>query len=340
MLAYSTISCDMTHRQISSGLVAQAVIHAAENNRNSLPCENEFASAVKREPRIIEARLRRVQYVCHQLNVKPGATILDIGAGIGLNSVLAKMCGAMEIHAVEYEKSRFDSARMIVQFLQLEDQIHLHMRDVLEMNLPPAEIDAAFSFELLEHIRDTEKLYQNLARWLRMDGKVYARTGANAMNMLNRGRFHKEWDKIDAQNYHQLREKAIREIVKDAPADTIRTLVVRTRGDLLDRVRQVAREYDQMRLIPPAKPPCAPRNPLSGEYMERLLDPFVTKRIMDAQGFRTSLLRPCFKNMAIMNRHISKALRFLGYVIRATHPASLVVAPWLEFLSVRRSSPE
>lgn len=330
----------MIYRQISTELVAQAVIHAAKNNKDSLPCENEFASAVKKDPRIIEVRLRRVQYVCQQLNIKPGDTILDVGAGIGLNSVLAVLCGARTVHAVEYERFRFESARIIVQFLQLEDQINLHRRDVLEMDLPEAEIDAAFSFELLEHIRDTERLYRNLAHWLRMDGRVYARTGANAMNMLNRGKFHNEWDKIDTQNYQQIREKAIREIVRDAPAETIQTLVVRTRGDLLDRVRQVAREYDQTRLIPPAKPPCAPRNPLSGEYMERLLDPFVTKRIMDAQGFRTSLLRPCFKNMAIMNRHLSKALRFLGYVIRATHPASLVVAPWLEFLSVRRSSPE
>jgi hypothetical protein len=107
----------------------------------------------------------------------------------------------------------------------------------------------------------------------------------------------------------------------------------------MDQVRRVGEEYRRNGTIPPPKRACAPRDPVTAQYMERLLDPYETIAIMDAQGFRTSLLRPDFRNMTIVNPILSRVFKTLGGVVRLGHPASLLVAPWLEFLSECRPRP-
>ncbi|MDY0110016.1 MAG: class I SAM-dependent methyltransferase [Candidatus Krumholzibacteria bacterium] len=320
--------------------IAAAIVFAAEQNPQTLDCERRFARKIEAAPSVVAARLGRIRYMCGLLGIKPGDVILDVGAGIGLNSILALLCGASTVRAVEYEGSRFASARLICQHLKIEDRIELHQADILELALEPGSIDAAFSFELLEHIRDTQRLYANLARWLRPGGRVYGRTGANGRNLYYRRRYRKEWDRIDAASFQPIRAQLIQEIVPGIAPGVLRELVARTRGELFAAVQNAALEYRRNGILPPAKPPCPPRDPHSGEYMERLLDPATTIAIMDAQGFETSLLRPDFANMTIVNPARAMVLKFAGRVIGATHPASLAVAPWLEFLSTRAQRTE
>jgi hypothetical protein len=58
---------------------------------------------------------------------------------------------------------------------------------------------------------------------------------------------------------------------------------------------------------------------------------------MDAQGFRTALLKPNFQNITIVNPFLSLGLKLVGGMITFSHPISLLFAPWLEFLSQRES---
>jgi ubiquinone/menaquinone biosynthesis C-methylase UbiE len=316
--------------------VSEALVACAEQNQQSMRCETEFAHRAKAHPQIMRARLGRIRYVLELIGAKPGDAILDIGAGVGLNSVLALLCGAGEVHAVEYESARLASARLVVDYLGISGRIYLHDADVLDLDLPMNSIAGAFSFEVLEHIRDTAKLYQNLARWLSGQGRVYARTGANGMNVLRRRLFRREWEKID-ETYSPIRESVIREAMPGVGQDVIELLVARTRGQLKEAIQQVALEYQRNRIVPVEMPPCAPRNPETGEFMERLLNPYRNIELIDAQGFRTTLVRPNFRNITTVGRTLAGVQKVAGKVIALTHPISLYVAPWLEFLSERLS---
>jgi hypothetical protein len=329
---------NLMSRELSLGKVIEAVILAAKDNEDSHVAELEFAAKLAKHPEIMGARLGRIQYTCRVLGVKSGGVLLDVGSGIGLNSVLSLLCGVGEVHSVEMTHDRLRSARLILNILGVEDRIHLHGRDILELDLPPGTVDAAFSFELLEHISDIGTLYGKLAQWLKQGSRVFGRTGGNGRNLIYRKTFRKTWDLIDHEHYIGLREEAIRGLLPDAPAEDVKLLADRTRGELIDQVRKVADEYKRKRTVPGVKSPCAPRDPLTGQYMERLLNPYETARIMDAQGFRTSLLKPNFQNISTLNPVHSFGLKALGQVIRMSHPASLSFAPWLEFLSEREST--
>jgi hypothetical protein len=170
-------------------------------------------------------------------------------------------------------------------------------------------------------------------------GRVYGRTGANGKNVVWRRTFPRQWDVIDDENYVEVRRQAIRSVAPQIPDRDLKRLVSRTRGDLMAEVRRVAEEYRDTGRLPPPKQPCPPRDPVTGQYMERLLDPAETIRTMDAPGFETKLLPPNLGHMTIVNPLLLRGLKMVGTVLSLTHPASLPLAPWLEFLSVRRVAP-
>lgn len=320
--------------------IVEAVLFAVRQNEGSHPSERDFAARLAKNPEIMNARLGRMRYVCGVLEVKPGDVLLDVGSGIGLNSILALLCGAAEVHSVEMTPDRLSSARLIARFLQVEDRIHIHGDDVLALELPPESIDAAFSFELLEHIRDVGGLYDRLARWLGPGCRAYGRTGANGRNLLYNVIINRGWRAVDRANYVRIREETIRRIVPAIPEKDLQLLVERTRGELIADVERVALEYQRNAAIPSARAPSVARDPVTGQFMERMLDPTRMMRVMDAQGFRTTLLAPCFDHITTVRPILAAAQKWAGALIRATHPASLAVAPWLEFLSRSESAPQ
>lgn len=320
--------------EFTTAEVAKALGKASKENRNSMKCELRFANKVISNPGVLDARLGRIKYVCAALGVKPGGVVLDVGAGVGVNSILSLLCGVGEVHAVECDPQRLDSARLVVEALKVADRIHLHGEDVLKLDLPARSVDAAFSFELLEHISDTGALYRQFAAWLKEGGRAYGRTGANGRNLVYRRTFRKEWDMND-EEYVPVRAAAIEEVAPDASKEDVTLLVERTRGALMAEVKRVATEFKSRGSMPPPLEPRAPRDPVTGQYQERLLDPFETIRTMNAQGFRTILLAPNFENLTTVNPLLSRAQKAVGALIRATHPVSLFMAPWLEFLSQR-----
>lgn len=324
--------------QLTLSKIVEAVILASKQNEDAHVSELQFANKLEKHPEIMVARLGRIKHACNMLGVKPGGVLLDVGSGIGLNSVLALFCGVGEVHSVEMTHDRLRSAALILHFLGIEDRVHLHGQDVLSLDFAPGTIDAVFSFELLEHIRDIGTLYGKLARWVKEGSRVFGRTGANGRNLIYRRTFRKNWDIIDNEHYIGIRKEVIRSLVPHLPSADLKLLLDRTRGELIEEVKRAAEEYKRNGIIPHRTSPCAPRDPLTGQYMERLLDPYETMTIMDAQGFRTSLLKPNFQSISTVNPILSLGLKVVGEVIRISHPVSLFFAPWLEFLSHREQA--
>jgi SAM-dependent methyltransferase len=321
---------------ISTKQIADAIVWVSTENRNSHEAEKAFAQRVSDAPQIIDQRLHRMQYVTSLLGLGTDSVVMDVGCGIGLNAVLALQCGVTHIHAVEMGADRFESARIIAKELGLEDRITFHFDDVLALKHPPSTLDGAYSFELLEHISDLPLLYRNLNNWLKPTAGVYGRTGANGRSLLNRHTFKKAWQWLD-EPYYAVRLQMITSRLRVSSDKTGQELASRTRGLLDIEVERVVDDYNSTGKMPPEPHACAPRDPVTGQYMERLLDPFEVIAQMDAEGFASCLLPPNFRNLTVTNPIRRRLLEAAGAVITIGHPMSLWAAPWLEFLSRKKA---
>jgi hypothetical protein len=140
------------------------------------------------------------------------------------------------------------------------------------------------------------------------------------------------------KRYQPWREEIIRKVWPEVQPATLADLRNRTRGYIQPEIESAVQEYRDSGKMPRDRRPCPPRDPYSGQYMERLMDPFATARDIDAVGFRTKVLAPDFSGMTIPSAPKRAAVRLMGEFIRLTHPFSLPLAPWIELLSTKTSA--
>jgi SAM-dependent methyltransferase len=311
--------------------IEAAILYAAEKNPAPHAAEVLFAKQIRTNPHLLKARVIRSRRVVRLLGPSKGV-FADVGAGICLNSVLAIYNGVREMHAIEVDHHRYVSGQLIVEKLGLKDRVHIHTSDVLKLDLPKNSLDGGLSAEFLEHISDLRAFYKLFNNWLRPGGKFYARTGANGRGWEKKRSFPKVWEFLD-KKYQPWREEIIRKVLPDAPTDVVQSIRDRTRGFVASEIETAAREYQKTGALPRDRRPCPPRDPHTGQYMERLMDPFETARDIDSVGFKTTVLAPDFTSLTEGNFFKRTAMRTVGEFIRATHPWSLFLSPWLELLS-------
>jgi cyclopropane fatty-acyl-phospholipid synthase-like methyltransferase len=316
--------------------IRDGLAHSIEQNTSPSPPEVSFLQRCKRDPLIIKARCDRIAYTLRMLGYNQQGPIIDIGAGAGLNAVLAVYNGVQEVHAVEYEKERFESARLLVEFLDLADRVKLYNENILDVELSSDNFSGAYSFELLEHISDIPKLYHRTNHWLAEGARIYGRTGANGLSVICNLHFLREYRTIETRpssRYYQRRYAFIGELAPDLPEKDHAKLARNTQGYLFGEVKSALDSYLESGRIPSYKPLRAPRDPETREYMERLLNVYRLRRTIDAEGFRTKVLKPFYGAMTIRKPVVRRLAAVIGSILRLTHPLSLTVAPWIEVLS-------
>lgn len=322
-------------------MISEGYAYAIEQNRSPSPPEVKFLQRLNRNPMIIKARSDKMAYTLRMLDCSGHGPLIDIGAGAGLNAVLAVHNGAQIVHAVEYEEERFESARLLVGYLGLEERVILHKESILDVELSSDHFAGAYSFELLEHISDLSKLHHRVNRWLKRGARLYGRTGANGLSILRTLQFLREYRTIEVRpssRYYQRRYAFIREHAPNLPERILSKMARNTQGMLFSEVEVATKTCLETGRKPPYNPLRAPRDPETREYMERLLNAYRLRRIIDAEGFNTRILRPFYGALTI-NKPIKKRLAVaIGSILRLTHPLSLAVAPWIEVLSEKTSN--
>lgn len=115
----------------------------------------------------------RIDYIIAKLNLKPGDTVADIGAGPGVLSVpLGKAVAPKgKVYAVEIDKGFFPHIEQ-----RANEQHVTNVQPVLgqfdDPSLPAKDVDVALFHDVLHHIKDRAVYLKATTRYLKPGGRV------------------------------------------------------------------------------------------------------------------------------------------------------------------------
>lgn len=115
----------------------------------------------------------RIDEVVAAVNIRPGQTVADIGAGSGLFSVpLAKAVGPTgRVYAVEIDAGFFPQIRKRAAEAGV-DNVETVLGKFTDPALPVKTIDVAFFHDVLHHIAERPAYLKTVARYLAPDGRI------------------------------------------------------------------------------------------------------------------------------------------------------------------------
>lgn len=106
--------------------------------------------------------------------IPEGATVLDLGCGAGLDSlVAARRAASGSVIGVDFSKSMLDRARKAAQEADIEN-VHFEETDAEQLHVASASVDVALVNGIFNLNPFRESIFKELARVLRPGGIVYA----------------------------------------------------------------------------------------------------------------------------------------------------------------------
>jgi SAM-dependent methyltransferase len=239
---------------------------------------------------------------------KEKVCLLDYGAGCGSISLLAKSLGiGRVVYNDIYDQSCRDAELMGERLnLKADHYIQGDIDSVIScLKEHGLTCNLLVSHNCIEHIYDIHSFFQSMARLPQRDMIFWLSTGANPLRRKTRRELsrvarlheyekreklwgHKERDSL--QSYRSIRRDIIEKHFPDLLSEEIQTLVDKTRGLRKDDILRAAREYLATGNLPPS--PGHPTNtcdPLTGNWAERLMNPFELRKSLLKIGFQAEV---------------------------------------------------
>ncbi len=246
--------------------------------------------------------------------------ILEVGCGLGWDAVGLALTGGNEVVASDILPSMIEGMSQCLEGMKAQRNIALPVTplqgDICKLALPSESFDGIFSTEAIEHVHDLGLMFDNCFRLLRPGGTVLLVNDSNRYNAAAREHSwagwtdrdesweHSEWLKsevrpiehADAKPYAAMREEIIRAANPELTDEEVAALRRGTAGMIRPEIESLAKAFRENGVLPPRDEFGWCRNPETGEYSERLLDPFELKQMLKARGFKVRL-RHVFRKM-------------------------------------------
>lgn len=276
-----------------------------------------------------------------------GKRVLEVGCGFGWEAVALSLETGANMVAMDILPSMIAGVTECLDTMRAKGHdftVEPLVGDICTVDLPPASFDGIFSSEAVEHVHSLEQMYDRCFTLLKTGGRLVIANDSNGYNALYRKRNmdmwperdgsweHVEWLKREvrpeehahAEPYAVMRERMIRAVEPALPDDEMKALVHATAGLIEPEIQAATRAYRANGTLPtrPAWSWC--RNPATGEYAERLLDPFEMADGLKAAGFKVSLQHGMRKFPARLLNRIG--IRAINKQIFERKPVFLLVA--------------
>lgn len=258
-----------------------------------------------------------------------GRVLLDAGCGFGINAVWSVLLGAKHVYALDFDDEKCRGCQLLADLYGVsEGALTIVKGSALCMPFRDSSIDAIISFDCMEHFDDLQCFFQECVRVLRPEGKVYSRTGANALNLVMLYRLHRTHNSYEVREYIPRRRELIAKHYPELPEMSLQKLATRTRGLARDDIVKAAKFMIDMGQFPRVSFKAA-RSPDTGAWNERPINPYYACRLMKIVGLRPKVLRTRF---FITGSNLRSIYNAVGKIISAFHPLSLLVSPSIEVI--------
>ena len=243
--------------------------------------------------------------------------ILEVGCGFGWDAVGISLAGNNHVVATDILHSMIKGTTECLETMRRKGQplnVEARQGDICSLDFPEQSFDGIYSSEAVEHVHDLEAMFSRCWQLLKSGGRMVIVNDSNQYNSeFRESTFemwkerdesweHAEWLKaeirpvehLDAKPYAAMRGEIVREAAPRLDDAAVAKVVAATAGLIRPEIAKATEAFIASGTLPTRPTYSWCRNPETGEYAERLLDPFEMADMIRKQGFRNVQLRHAF----------------------------------------------
>ena len=278
------------------------------------------------------------------------ATVLDLGCGFGLMGTILGLYGSREVVGYDLNEEKIKCFKKLLSHLIPEiKNVKPLLGDSSKIEYPDKHFDVIIANETLSHVRDMQESIQEAQRVLKPGGSFLIRDGNNSLFLLGRMRRRAFWRRMErgpvdpswlratdiALPYVAIRQRMI--LDKFPHMDSLKTdfLSRSTAGMVGEEIFKAVEEFEKNGKLT-QKSVFRYRNPITGEYPEREINPCSLKGMLQKLGFAVSFV-PHFYSESFDSLEAA-AKRFLYWMEKYLSVAHLFLSPGFALLGIKRDN--
>jgi ubiquinone/menaquinone biosynthesis C-methylase UbiE len=266
-----------------------------------------------RNPKKFGGYLCLCQYLFRVTKAKD-ASVLDLGCGFGLMATIFGLYGSREVVGYDLNEEKIQLFRKMLSYLNSEiKNVKPVLGDSSKIEYPGEYFDVIIANETLSHVRDTEASIHEVYRVLKPGGAFLIRDGNNSLFLLGKIKRRRFWRRIErgpvdpkwfrstdiSLPFVEVRQKMILDKFPEMDAQKAMLLSKKTVGMWGVEIFEAVREFKERGEISNC-PKFRYRNPITGEYPEKEINPFRLGELLKKRGFEV-FFTPYFYSESLGN---------------------------------------
>jgi SAM-dependent methyltransferase len=256
-----------------------------------------------KNPKKFNGYLELCRYLFDITHAKNGS-MLDLGCGFGMMATLFGLYGAKEVVGYDLNTEKIDLFKRLLLYIDPEIK---NVKPVLgnssKIEYADECFDVVIANETVSHVREMENSINEAYRVLKPGRRFLIRDGNNSLFFLGRMRRRRFWRKIELGPvdpsmfrstdiplpFIEVRRKMILEKFPQMDREKIQLLSQETAGMFGNEILEAVAKFEKTGRIP-ARPKFRYRNPITGEFPEREINPLRLKMMLIKKGFEASFI--------------------------------------------------